>query len=406
MLSLAKSSHPALTALKSSEGHLAVNKITKKIIPAGQGAHDHATINVRHIQVSSGGTPTITTTQTAPVTYKITPSDIPGKIKKIYVRCLLTVSTDVVAIQGPKILTDVVYSIGSQKIGTWPAEALWVETALDEGGDTDLQAYLTLSNGMGTTWGNGHTIQVGTFNLFVDITGPFRSGAINPSTLDETITIQFAFNATTPVNGFATLTGTVVLTSHQLRVFYESDPDAQANDRYAMQKGMDIVYLMPQLISNRTVSGTSELARTDLDNFKGISPFAVFMVQDVSADIGASSQALSAISQIKVNDTAGIRVLSDSDDPWLINELWMHLYDIMGKGVSPFYGSNTILYPFCKDPRDAIFGKIDGYYKFTGGGESATLTSTDSNADNLRILMYHFRVMHFMGGKLKAISDM
>ena len=153
------------------------------------------------------------------------------------------------------------------------------------------------------------------------------------------------------------------------------------------------------------VSGTTELARSKMDDVAGASPFAVFMVEDVSADIGSSSQSFSAITQIKVVDSSGTRIQSDSNNSILANELWLKNYDLLHKGVQALYTTNTILYPFGQDPRGALYGQISGFYNLKGS-EAVTLTSSDANADNLKIIVWKFRVLHFKNNRLQSTSDL
>ena len=374
------------------------NPITNAVVSSTQIEHNVSFIQHSVLEASSGGSVALSTSDSSEITF-LFPKNI-GTIQKLLVRLSLAQATANGLAYLSKSLTDCQIRIGGQSLGIYKPESLFYDTCLAHDFDAGAQAYLITENGMAATFLDGQTlVAAATAHFFVDITGALRNEALVVSAIDDEVRLTFRYNSSG--DWITNTTGSTTVDDLELHVSYWNDGQ-DALHRLAY-KNFDMIYLAPQSLSERTVSGTTELTRSKLDNFTGHAAYLSIMVEDVSLDIGSTSQIFSALNYAKVVNSAGIRVQSDSDSNVLESQLIRQGHDRLGQAFYPFYQTKSYIYPFSDDLRGAQKGKVNGGYHFTGQNEAITIKSTDANADNLKLIIWHWKVAKFRNNRIESI---
>ena len=350
------------------------------------------TVESTVIQRKSGGTTIVAGSTSTEVLYEINGDDVQGSIQQVYLDLQLTASAAMVGFWAGAI-TDLQFKMGQVKTEIWDWRMLLIDNSIHYT-DSEMEGVAAGYNCFSNVYA-GQQISTTAEYVRIDITGPIRALKLNPSALVHPISITFKFNNLATIADQAT-SQTMTINAQEVRIYY--DTATNADDHTAYKKNVSLRYVQPDTLTSITLtSGAVTDSRLEV---QGLSPFILAMAVDASADLGTAAMDWSALSTYRLKQKAGAGNLLSGDNSDLLVRDYYH--EVLEQFPGSVWSRKNVLYlPLGSTNALAVFndGCLCGALRLSGN-EVISFTSSDANADELRLYPMFYHALEINNGRV------
>ena len=385
------------------------------VIPADRLASDH-TVTKHSVVQPHGAAPTTlaASAMSAPFSFRIGPSECLGQLDQVLLRVNAVQSSGGdAAILGGRLVGSIEWKLhGYSLAGTAVGGDVMQFYVLYDKTEADL-VLLDKTCGYNSDRSAATFTTAAAADLMIDISGPLAAirpyiGAMKGAApLDITVRLNSVADCTTTAI-------TWTLSSVEAHLFWTYDPHPEAHAQ-AYDASLTIPYLSPWQSSLFALT-SGVVTKQRLSCPSGHAAFAILMCNDDSADINAVADAYSGLTSMGMYNSSGGRILSDTDAVMTAAEMkWVKARHFGDSHVMASTTKNWLFYPLgvtvmTPDAREggAIaalkHGAFTGSYALSGG-ETVSMTSSDSNADGLTVVIWYYKQLRIRGGYAVAVED-